>query len=281
MSQQETMNKNLQGKPLQGKVALVIGAGQAEGQTLGNGRAVAMEFARQGAIVVAVDRDAASGEETARLCRENGGQARYSFADVTDEDSLKAMVVECMLLHHRIDILHNNVGVAGSAGDQPVERIEIDKFDQIYAINLRGMALTCKHVLPIMREQRSGSVINVSSTAALGMYPNVAYKVTKAGVLGLTHHIAVAYAQYGVRCNSILPGLLDTPMAIETRMRLTGKSRSDILLERAAMVPLKGHAGTAQDVANAAAFLASDLAAFITGVDLPVDGGALAWINSN
>ena len=281
MSSQHTMTRSHSETMLQGKVALVIGAGQAEGQTLGNGRAVAMEFARQGATVVAVDRDAASGEETARLCRQLGGQAVHLAADVTDEDSLKAMVAESMRLHHRIDILHNNVGVAGSAGDQPVERIEIDRFDAIYAINLRGMALTCKHVLPIMREQCAGSVINVSSTAAVGMYPNVAYKVTKAGVLGLTHHIAIAYAQYGVRCNSILPGLLDTPMAIETRMRLTGKSRAEIVLERVAMVPLKGHAGTAQDLANAAAFLASDLAAFITGVNLPVDGGALAWINSN
>lgn len=281
MSAQDSGNAMNRNRPLEGRVALVVGAGQAEGQTLGNGRAVAMEFARQGAIVVAVDRDPVSGEETARRCREEGGRADFLQADVTDEDSLKVMVAECMRLHGRIDVLHNNVGVAGSAGDQPVERIEIDKFDMIYAINLRGMALTCKHVLPIMREQRSGSVINVSSTAAVGVYPNVAYKVTKAGVLGLTHHIAVAYAQHGVRCNSILPGLLDTPMAIETRMRLTGKPRVEILQERAAMVPLKGHTGTAQDLANAAAFLASDLAAFITGVDLPVDGGALAWISSN
>ena len=263
---------------LKGRVAIVVGAGQTQGSTLGNGRATAIVFARAGAKVIVVDRDLASADETVAMIRDEGGQADAVRADVTQESSLAAMVERAMALHGRIDVLHNNVGVAGAGGDAPVEDITEEAFDRLTNLNLKGMVLTCKHVLPLMRKQQSGSVINVASTATFALYPNVAYKATKMGVLGLTQHIAMRYAADGVRANSILPGLIDTPMAIEARVQLTGRDRQDIIEERNAMVPLRGRMGTSWDVANAALFLASDAAGFITGVHLPVDGGALARV---
>lgn len=263
---------------LKDKVAVVVGAGQAPGATIGNGRATAMLFARHGARVLAVDRDLESARQTAELIGKEGGVALACAADVTDESSLVDMAAAALSHFGRIDVLHNNVGVAGGSGDRPVEEITEDAFDLLCAVNLRGMAMTCKHVLPVMRRQQSGVVLNVASTATTALYPNVAYKATKMGVLGLTQHIATSYAADGIRANAILPGLIDTPMAIETRMRLTGKSREQIVAERNATVPLRGRMGTSWDVANAALFLASDMAGFITGVNLPVDGGALARV---
>ncbi|MGR0066071.1 SDR family NAD(P)-dependent oxidoreductase [Bordetella bronchiseptica] len=272
IGKRKTMPSNV----LENKIAIVVGAGQTPGSTMGNGRATAIAFARAGASVVAVDRDMASAGETAGLILAEGGQAMAVQADITSEAAIVAMVRQVMETHGRIDILHNNVGIAGAGGDAPVEDISVEAFDLLANLNLKGMMLTCKHVLPAMRAQRSGCVLNVASTAAYALYPNVAYKATKMGVLGLTQHIAMTYAEHGVRANAILPGLIDTPMAIEARVRLTGKPREQIVAERNAMVPLRGRMGTSWDVAHAAVFLASDQAGFITGVQLPVDGGALA-----
>jgi len=263
---------------LDNKTAIVVGAGQTPGSTVGNGRATAIAFAREGAWVAVVDRDLASAQETAELIRAEGGQAMAIQADITREAAIAAMVNQVMQARGRIDILHNNVGIAGAGGDAPIESITEEAFDRLTNLNLKGMTLTCKHVLPAMREQQSGCVINVASTATFALYPNVAYKATKMGVLGLTQHIAMTYAALGVRANSILPGLIDTPMAIEARVKLTGKPREQIIDERNAMVPLRGRMGTSWDVAHAAVFLASDQAGFITGVHLPVDGGALARV---
>ena len=174
----------------------------------------------------------------------------------------------------RIDILHNNVGISVAGNDAPVTDITVEAFDHIMAVNLRGMVLACKHALPVMRAQESGSIINISSIAAWVSYPLVAYKTSKMAVVGLTEQLAIQNAQYGIRANVILPGLMDTPMAVDTRARLTGRPREDIAAERDAKVPLRGKMGTAWDVANAALFLASDEAGFVTGVSLPVDGGA-------
>ncbi|MFW7343247.1 SDR family NAD(P)-dependent oxidoreductase [Pollutimonas sp. H1-120] len=265
-------------KVLQDKVAIVVGAGQAPGATVGNGRATAIVFAREGAKVVVVDRDRESALETVRMIEAEGGAAIPCAADVASEQTLVEMVETARKAYGRIDILHNNVGIAGAGGDAPIEQISEEAFDRLYAVNLRGMAMTCKHVLAVMREQESGSIINVASSAVSAIYPNVAYKATKMGVLGLTQHIAVEYAARGIRANAILPGLIDTPMAIETRVALTGRPRDQIVAQRNAQVPLRGRMGTSWDVANAALFLASDLSAFITGVNLPVDGGALARV---
>ena len=156
-----------------------------------------------------------------------------------------------------------------------MEEITTEAFDLITAVNLRGMVYSCKHALPVMRAQGSGAIVNISSMAARSAYPWVGYKTTKAAVIALTEQIAIQNARYGIRANVILPGLMDTPMAVDTRARSTGKPRAEVAAARDAKVPLRGKMGTAWDVANAALFLASDEANFITGVALPVDGGAL------
>jgi len=261
---------------LKGKFALIVGAGQTPGTTLGNGRAVAMRFAQEGASVFAVDRELDRATATADAIKEAGGRCVPFAADIAVEEDIVRMVQACVKEFGRIDILHNNVGVAGAAGDAPIASISSDVFDQIHAINLRGMVFTCKHVLPLFEAQKSGVVINVGSLAALAVYPNIAYKTSKAGVMALTHNIATTYAQHGVRANSILPGLVDTPMAIEARAGGDDAVRTKVRESRDAMVPLRGKMGTAWDIANAALFLASDEAAFITGVHIAVDGGLLA-----
>ncbi len=258
---------------LQDRIAMVVGAGQSPGETMGNGRATAMVFARHGAQVVAVDRDLDSAEETAAMIRDEGGKAIALQADVTDETAIQAAVAECLGQHGRIDILHNNVGISIAGGDAEITEITVEAFDRCVAVNLRGMVLTCKHVLPGMRAQGSGAIINISSLAAWSAYPLVAYKTTKAAVIALTEQLAIQNAPYGVRANVILPGLMDTPMAVDTRARTTGKSRAEVAAGRDAKVPLGGKMGTGWDVANAALFLASDEAGFITGAALPVDGG--------
>jgi NAD(P)-dependent dehydrogenase (short-subunit alcohol dehydrogenase family) len=176
----------------------------------------------------------------------------------------------------RLDTLHYNVGVSLGGGDKSPLEITEEAFDKVNAINLRGFIMACKHALPIMREQRSGSILSISSVAALSAsYATVVYKTTKAGMIAYTEQIARHNAEYGVRANIILPGLMDTPMAVDTRARVWGQTRADVVAARNARVPLRKTMGTGWDVANAALFLASDEASFITGVALPVDGGAL------
>ncbi len=261
---------------LKDKTAIIIGAGQNPGEGVGNGRATAIVFAREGAKVLAVDRNLASAKETVDMITKEGGTAVAFEADVTKEATLKAAVDEAMKLWGHIDVLHNNVGVSISGGDANPLDITEEAFDRVNAINLRGTIMAVKHVLPIMRKQRSGSIISISSVAALSStYPTVAYKTTKIGMIGFTEMIAKQNAEYGIRANVILPGLMNTPMAVDTRARTFNKPRAVVEAERDARVPLRGKMGTAWDVAYAALFLASDEANFVTGVTLPVDGGAL------
>ncbi len=264
---------------LAGKIAVVIGAGQSPGEGIGNGRATVIRFLQEGAKVLAVDRSIAAAEETADLARQAAGGECVAFeADVTKEATLAAAIAAAKTRWGRLDILHNNVGVSIAGGDAPPLEITEEAFDRIATINLRGTVMACKHALPIMREQHAGSIINISSVAAWEKYPYVAYKATKAGMIAYTQQIAIQNAGFGIRANVILPGLMDTPMAVDTRARTTGRSRAEVAKERDARVPLRGRMGTAWDVANAALFLASDEANFITGVALPVDGGALVNI---
>ena len=259
-------------KRLDGKVAVVVGAGQSPGEGVGNGRAAAMRFAREGARVVAADRHLDAAEQTAELIREEGFEALALAADVTRESDLARVMQEAKSRWGSLDILHNNVGVSLAGGDAELLEITEEAFDNICRINLRGTAFACKHALPIMREQRSGAIVNIASYAAIGNHPYVAYKVSKAGVVALTEQLAIQNASYNIRVNSILPGRIATPMAVETRSRLWNRSREQLMAERSAPVPL-GRQGDAWDVANAALFLASDEANFITGVSLLVDGG--------
>jgi NAD(P)-dependent dehydrogenase (short-subunit alcohol dehydrogenase family) len=263
---------------LKDKIAVIVGAGQGPGEGLGNGRATALRFVQEGAKVLAVDRDLASAEETARLAGEEGGECIAFEADVTKERTLAAAIKAAQDRWGRVDILHNNVGVSLAGGDASPLEITEEAFDRVCAINLRGTVMACKHVLPLMRAQRSGVIINISSIAAWEMYPTVAYKATKAAMIAYTQQLAIQNAEFGVRANVILPGLMDTPMAVDTRARISGRSRAEIAAMRDAEVPLRKRMGTAWDVANAALFLASDEANFITGVALPVDGGALVKI---
>ena len=259
---------------LKDRTAIVVGAGQSPGEGMGNGRATALTFAREGAKVLCVDHNLASAQETVDMIAANGGVAAAFKADVTKNAELKAMAADAVARWGRIDILHNNVGVSLSGGDAELLQITEEAFDRCVAINLRSCIFAAKHVIPIMRQQRSGSIINISSMAAITTYPYVAYKATKTAMIAFTEQLAYQNADYGIRANVILPGLMDTPMAVDTRAREFGKSRAEVAAERDSKVPLRKKMGTAWDVANAALFLASDEANFITGVTLLVDGGA-------
>jgi NAD(P)-dependent dehydrogenase (short-subunit alcohol dehydrogenase family) len=264
---------------LAGKIAVVVGAGQSPGEGIGNGRATVLRFAQEGAAILAVDRDLGSAEETAVLARAEGAECVAFAADVTQEATLAAAMAEAGRRWGRLDILHNNVGVSIAGGDKPLAEITEEALDRVWAINLRGTVMACKHAVPIMRRQKSGAIVNISSVAAYeNTYPLIGYKATKAAMIEFTKQLAMQNAEHGIRANCILPGLMDTPMAVDTRARTSNRSRAEVAAERDAKVPLRGKQGTGWDVANAALFLASDEANFITGVALPVDGGALVKI---
>jgi len=262
---------------LKDKVAVVIGAGQGPGEGMGNGRATVLRFAQEGAKVFAVDKNLASAEETVAMAAPSTECVAFE-ADVTQEKTVAAAIAAAKARFGRIDIMHYNVGVSLAGGDTPLADFSEAAFDRICAINLRGAIVAAKHVVPIMREQKAGVIINIASIAAWENYPYVSYKATKAAMIAFTQQVAIQNAAYGVRANVILPGLMDTPMAVDTRARHSGKTRAEVAAERDAKVPLRHRMGTAWDVANAALFLASDEANFITGVALPVDGGTLIKI---
>ena len=259
---------------LQDRVAIVVGAGQSPGEGIGNGRATALTFAREGARVLCVDHHVASAQETVDMIAAKGGTAAAFRADVTKNAELEAMVADALGRWGRIDILHNNVGVSLAGGDSELSSFTEEALERCVAIYLKSCIFAAKHVIPVMRRQNSGAIINISSMAAITTYPYVAYKATKAAMIAFTEQLAYQNAEYGIRANVILPGLMNTPMAVDTRAREFNKSRAEVEAERDAKVPLRHKMGTGWDVANAALFLASDEASFVTGVTLPVDGGA-------
>ena len=267
-------------KRLENKVAIVVGAGQGPGTGMGNGRATVIRFAQEGAKVLCVDKDVASAAETAQLAvKEAPGAECVPFeADVTKEMTLREMCAHAVSRWGRIDCLHYNVGFSIAGGDASPTEITEEAFDRVLTVNLRGMVMAVKHVLPIMRAQKDGVILGISSLAAWEKYPYVAYKISKSGMVAYCQQIAIQNAEHGIRCNVILPGLMDTPMAVDTRARHSGKSRAEVAAMRDQRVPLRRKMGTPWDVANAALFLASDEANFITGVQLPVDGGSLVDI---
>ena len=261
---------------VEGKAAIVVGGGQTKGETIGNGRATAVVLAREGARVLVADRQLDSAEETAEMIRREGGQAWATEADITDEEANRRLVATALERFGRLDILHNNVGASLALGDAPATELTVEAFQRSFDVNLKGMWLTCKHALPALRES-AGSIVNISSMAARNAYPLVGYKTTKAAVVALTENLAAQNTRYGVRANAILPGLMNTPMAIESRVAL-GTPREEVIASRDRRVPLRRKMGTGWDVAYAALFLHSDEAAFITGVALAVDGGeGVCW----
>ena len=259
---------------LDGQAAIVVGGGQTPGQTIGNGRATAITYARAGARVLVADRDLDAAAATVAVITAEGGDAVPFRADVTDEADIAAMVADACDRWGRLDILHNNVGISVAGGDAEISKIEGEAFDRIMAINLKSMVLAIKHALPVMRGQQSGNIVNISSTAAHEDYPWVTYKASKAAAKAMTEQVALQNAPHGIRVNCIQPGLMNTPMAVDARMDAWDMTREEVVAMRDAKVPLGGKMGTAWDVANAALFLVSDEARFITGVTLMVDGGA-------
>ncbi|HTQ67395.1 MAG TPA: SDR family NAD(P)-dependent oxidoreductase [Solirubrobacteraceae bacterium] len=263
---------------LEGKVGIVVGAGQSPGETVGTGRAAALLFAREGARVLLADRVIDSARETAKLIAAEGGVAECVAGDWTSAEDCRSFAAACVEAWGRIDFVQNNVGIGGG-GDGPPRRMTEEAFDRIIEVNLKGCVLSCQAVVPVMREQQSGSIVNISSVAALAAAVSLtAYKISKAGINALTQSLAIENASRGVRVNTIMPGLLDTPMAIDSWAEALGHPREEVRAERDALVPLRHKMGSAWDVANASVFLHSDEAGFITGVALPVDGGQLARV---
>jgi NAD(P)-dependent dehydrogenase (short-subunit alcohol dehydrogenase family) len=259
-------------KRLENKVALVFGAGSV-GPGWGNGKASAVAFAREGAKVVCVDIGLSAAEETVGIITGEGGTALAIACDVTKSDDVKAAVDRCIVAFGRIDILHNNVGHAKMGG--PIELTEAE-WDREIDLNVKGVFLACKHVLPVMLAQGRGSIINTSSAAGLRYvgYDYASYYMAKGGLNQLTVGLALQYARQGIRVNAICPGLMDTPL-IHDQINVAYGSREEMIAKRHAACP-SGRMGTGWDVAHAAVFLASDEAGYVNAVILPVDGGLTA-----
>ena len=259
---------------LKGKVALIIGAGQSPGEEMGNGRATTIRFAQEGAAILAVDLNEESARETLAMAEVEDLDAETFQADVSITENIRAAVEHANRKWGRIDILQYNVGVSIMGGPPTLDEMTDETFDRVHEINLRGAMMAAKFVAPIMRKQGGGAVNFISSMSAVETYtPYAAYRTSKAGVIAFMQLFAIHNAEFGIRANAILPGLMQTSMSIDTRMRTTGRSREDLIAERNSRVPLRRQGGTGWDIANASLFLASDEANFITGAAVPVDGG--------
>jgi NAD(P)-dependent dehydrogenase (short-subunit alcohol dehydrogenase family) len=257
-----------------GKVAIVTGAG-CVGSGWGNGRAIAVRLAEEGAKVFAVDREEARLEETLQRAGDARASIKTWICDVTNSASVAAMAAACIEAFGTIDILVNNVG--GSAPGGPVEMSE-DVWDTQIDINLKSVFLTCKHVLPTMIARGSGAIVNIASSSGIRWSGSaqVAYAASKAGVIQLSRVVAVQHAAQGIRVNTVVPGQLHTPM-VETRLakQRAGGDVEALLAQRQKRIPV-GFMGDGRDTASAALFLASDEARFITGTEILVDGGMTA-----
>ena len=258
---------------LKGKTAMVVGAGSI-GPGWGNGKATAVTFAREGAQVFCVDRNAAAAEETAGLIKGEGGKAIAFTADVSKASEVEAMVAACLKSFGRIDVLDNNVGIAEVGSVVDVAEAE---WDRVFAVNLKSAYFAMKHVIPIMARQGGGSIINISSIASIRHVgiSYVSYNASKAAMNQMTRTTAVEFAAKHVRVNAILPGLMKTPMVEHSAGLAQSYAKGDVEAmwrARDAQVPM-GHMGEAWDVANAALFLASDESRYVTGIELIVDGG--------
>jgi len=257
-----------------GKVALVLGAGSV-GPGWGNGKATAVLLAREGARVFGVDRDADALDETRRAIEAEGGEFVCHVADITRPDEIDRLVEACLERFERIDVLVNNVG--GSAPGDPVSMTE-EVWARQLDHNLSYVFYSCKRVIPVMVRQGGGAIVNLASIAALRFFgPDVvAYAASKAGLIQFSRVTAVKYAAQNVRINTVIPGLMHTPL-VEARLV---KERSDgdadaLIAARHRQVPM-GRMGDAWDVANAVLFLASDQARYVTATELVVDGGLSA-----
>ena len=261
---------------MDGKRVVVVGAGQQPGGALGNGRAICRLLAREGAEICAVDLVRARAEDTAAEIAREGGIAHVVAADVTEPDDCGRLIEEAHRALGRIDVLVNVVG--HNSGDADVLELDPPSWQKLFDANLRSMWLTSKAVVPIMQQQRTGVIVNISSVASrMAGGPLFAYSLSKAGVEALTRSFAAQFAPWGIRCNVVVLGRIDTPHSVEGHhwvARPGGPSREDVVAQGGRQVPL-GFVGTAWDTAHAVLFLSSDDARYITGAELPVDGGSL------
>jgi NAD(P)-dependent dehydrogenase (short-subunit alcohol dehydrogenase family) len=262
-------------KRLDAKAVLVTGAG-TQGSGIGNGKASAILYAREGAKVLAVDINLDAARETASLICSEGGACEPFAADVSKSADCHSAVEACVREFGRIDVLHNNVGITNSGG--PIE-YEEDDWDRMMNINVKSMFLTAKYALPYMERQGSGSIINIGSINAVRAipFPKAAYAASKAAVIGLSREIAIQYASKGIRCNVVLVGLVKTPIVENNNVKLYGGDVDEMWRMRDRMSPT-GKQGEAWDVANACLFLASDESRYVNGIVLPVDGGLINMI---
>lgn len=249
---------------------LFSGAGSI-GPGWGNAKAAAVTMAREGAKIFALDINAAAVDETAQIIGDEGGTVQTAVCDVSKGDQVAAAIAACMAAFGRIDVLDNNVGIIDPGGPEDLIKAQ---WDRLMAINVKSIYLTCRHVLPIMVGQGAGSIINISSIASthsLG-YSCISYSASKGAVNAFTRDIALNYGPKGIRCNTILPGLMNTPLIHSGNVMSVYGSPEEMVRRRNALVPL-GQMGDAWDVAWASVFLASDEAKHITGIELVVDGG--------
>ncbi|HEY7526818.1 MAG TPA: glucose 1-dehydrogenase [Candidatus Limnocylindria bacterium] len=247
---------------LQDKVAIITGAGS------GMGRTAAQMFAAEGARVVVAEFDRKAGDETVRLVTDDGGQATFVQADVSEEADARRMVEEAVSAYGRVDVLYNNAGIMPEA-DHSVVDTDVDTWDRVMAVNLRGVFLGCKHAIPRMVAQGSGSVINISSFVALlgCSVPQDAYTASKGAVLSLTRSLAVQFGAQGVRSNAICPGPIETPLLMDWLLKDEEAKRI-----RLARNPT-GRFGKPEEIVSLAIYLASDEARWTNGAAMVVDGG--------
>lgn len=258
------------GDRLRDKVVFFSGAGSV-GPGWGNGKAAAVAMAREGAKVFALDINPDAVEETAAIIRDEGGTVETAVCDVSKADQVEAAVAACLKTFGRIDVLDNNVGIIDPGGPEELTEAQ---WDRLMAINVKSIFLTCKHILPVMVRQGGGSIINISSIASthsLG-YSCVSYSASKGAVNAMTRDIALNYGPKRIRCNAILPGLMNTPLIHAGNVTAVYGSAEEMVRQRDALVPL-GKMGDGWDVAWASVFLASDESKHITGIELVVDGG--------
>jgi len=246
-----------------GKIALVTGGGS------GIGRSSAELLAREGAQVLVCDLDEAGGNAATEAIASAGGEAEFYRVDVSEEAEVGAMVAHCLRRFGRLDCAVNNAGIAGPAGN--LDGVDLVAWNQVLAVNLTGVFLCMKSEIPVMREQGSGSIVNMASGAGLIATPGLApYSATKHGVLGITRSAALENARTGIRINAVCPGSIDTPML---RAAMDADPATDALIRGS--MPI-GRLGDAQEVAEAVAWLCSDRASLVTGHALGVDGGSVA-----
>ena len=248
---------------LEGKIAIVTGAGSVA-SGIGNGRATAVLFAREGAKVLVVDYSQAAAEETLAMIKKEGGEAEVVMADVSKADSCRAMIERAVKRWGRLDILHNNVGIDGPGS---VVEVKEEDWDRVMAVNVKSMMLTGKFAVPVMAKGGGGSIINISSISAIRPRGLTPYTASKGAVIALTRAMAVDHGKDRIRVNCIVPGAMYTPMSFAHGM-------TEELREKRRQASLLKLEGTGWDIGWAAVYLASDEAHFVTGIVLVVDGGA-------